>query len=240
MTRFRGSIRLLVTIAALWAGSAALAPRGASEGSAVVGLRQVSPAFRGASDPAQPSARDFVGQASGAAVRVGSPVPSAKSGAPILPLARNRHAPGTTHAPTVASRPSGEGQSVAATGTSPSQTRASARPQPRHSSSAAPSGPTAVIAGIASWFCIPGRSACTSGYPASCACAAAGPLIRAALGDWRGREVTVWRADHRASVVVRLVDWCACPGGRVLDLYAGIYGQLDSLASGLLDVEVEV
>lgn len=94
------------------------------------------------------------------------------------------------------------------------------------------------LSGTASWYCLPGRSACTVGYPASGPYAAAGPTIRAALGpDWRGRTVVV--ATGHADVVVTLVDWCSCPNGRLLDLYASVYGQLDSLSSGLLDVTVE-
>lgn len=146
---------------------------------------------------------------------------SGGDGAPISPLARNRHP-------------------------LPSPTRRIAKPTlsiaplPSRATQEALQGGQGVIAGLASWFCLPGRSACTSGYPASCACAAAGPALRALLGQWRGRSVRVWRSDRRASVVVRLIDWCACPDGRVLDLYGSVYGQLDSLSSGLLDVLVEV
>lgn len=101
-----------------------------------------------------------------------------------------------------------------------------------------PAGRTTRLSGSASWYCLPGRSACTTGYPSPGAYAAAGPEIRAALGNWRGRTVIV--STGRVSVRVRLIDFCACPDGRLLDLYASLYGQLDSLSSGLLDVAVEI
>lgn len=99
------------------------------------------------------------------------------------------------------------------------------------------SGPSGSLSGLASWYCLAGRSACTTGYGPDCACAAAGPAIRAALGSWRGRVVTV--SNGRASAQVRLVDWCACPGGRVLDLYAYPFGMIGSLSDGLMDVTVD-
>lgn len=94
-----------------------------------------------------------------------------------------------------------------------------------------------VVSGNASWYCLSGRSACTRGYGPECLCAAAGPAVRAALGDWRGRLVTV--STSRASVTLRLVDFCSCPGGRVLDLYASVMGGLGvPLSAGVVDVEV--
>lgn len=101
-----------------------------------------------------------------------------------------------------------------------------------------PSGATAratSIAGVASWYCTPGgRSACTAGYPAAGAFAAAGPALR--VGDWRGRHVTVCAAS--GCIDVRLVDWCACPDGRLVDLYASAFAQLAPLSRGLVRVEV--
>lgn len=101
-----------------------------------------------------------------------------------------------------------------------------------------------ILDSAASWYCLPHRSACTAGFSPSGLYAAAGPAIRAALGPgWMGQRVTVCTPDcghPRASVVVRLIDFCQCPGGRLLDLYAGVYAQLGPLSTGLLDVEVEV
>jgi hypothetical protein len=86
--------------------------------------------------------------------------------------------------------------------------------------------------GTASWYC-GGRSACTRGYPGGLY-AAAGPALR--VGDWRGRSVLVSAAGRR--VAVRLIDWCACPGGRVLDLYRDAFSRLADPSRGLVRVRV--
>lgn len=90
--------------------------------------------------------------------------------------------------------------------------------------------PATTLRGIASWYCLPGRSPCTVGFPADGAYAAAGPALR--VGAWRGRVVRVNGID------VRLIDWCACPE-RIIDLYAGVFAQLAPLSAGLVTVEVE-
>jgi hypothetical protein len=67
---------------------------------------------------------------------------------------------------------------------------------------------------MATYYCWPaGGSICTRGYPASGAYGAAGPELRAALGHWRGRTVYV------NGVSVTLIDWCACGGNHVIDVY---------------------
>lgn len=100
----------------------------------------------------------------------------------------------------------------------------------------APSSGT-TITGRASWYCQPGRSACTRGYPAAGLYAAAGPALR--VGDWRGREVTVCATR---CVAVTLVDACQCHAGtdreRVVDLYGSTFAQLASLSRGVIAVEV--
>jgi hypothetical protein len=90
----------------------------------------------------------------------------------------------------------------------------SARPKasPRPKAPRQPSGP-ARIAGTATWYCQPGRSRCTRGFPADGAYAAAGPELRAALGRWRGKTVFV------NGVPVKLIDSCACGGDHVIDVY---------------------
>lgn len=98
--------------------------------------------------------------------------------------------------------------------------------------------PLAVLSGTSSWFCLSGRSACTRGYPDSCLCAAAGPAIRAALGNWQGQWVTV--RTTRAEVRVRLVDWCQCYGVRLIDLFSYPFSMLAPLSAGLIDITVEV
>ncbi len=93
------------------------------------------------------------------------------------------------------------------------------------------------LSGLMSWFCGHG-SPCTTGYAAPGAFAAAGPVLRAALGpDWRGRAVTVSVGGR--SVVVTLVDWCGCLGTRLLDGYASVWAALGlDLRAGLVTVEV--
>ena len=62
--------------------------------------------------------------------------------------------------------------------------------------------------------------------------AAAGPALR--VGDWRGRTVTVTAGGR--SVRVTLIDWCACPDGRLIDLYAGAFSRLAPLSRGVVRV----
>lgn len=70
------------------------------------------------------------------------------------------------------------------------------------------------VVGVATYYCWPaGGSRCTHGYPASGAYGAAGPALRAALGNWRGKTVYV------NGVAVRLIDWCGCGGDHVIDVY---------------------
>jgi len=86
-----------------------------------------------------------------------------------------------------------------------------------------------VLRGAASWYCNNDASrgpisSCHYAYPdtgAFNAYAAAGPKLRAALGDWRGRIVSV------DGIRVKLVDWCQCYKGqsneKLLDLYLDVY-----------------
>ncbi len=86
------------------------------------------------------------------------------------------------------------------------------------------------ISGVASWYCRAGWSICTVGYPDTTgfdAYAAAGPRLRAALGDgWRGRVVTV------DGIRVKLIDWCQCykgePHEKLLDLYYDVFARVGS------------
>jgi hypothetical protein len=102
--------------------------------------------------------------------------------------------------------------------------------------SAVPPRTSMTLRGTASWYCLPGRSACTAGYPSGGLYAAAGPALR--RGDWRGSFVTVELADGSAAVTVQLIDVCACPGGRVVDLYAGAFSRLAPLSAGVVRVRV--
>jgi hypothetical protein len=89
--------------------------------------------------------------------------------------------------------------------------------------------------GTVSWYCLPGRSACTAGYPADGLYAAAGPALR--WGDWRGRSLTLTAGDR--SVRVTLIDWCACPDGRLIDLYASAFRELAPLDRGIVRVVID-
>lgn len=89
------------------------------------------------------------------------------------------------------------------------------------------------VVGRASWFCRPGVSSCTSGYPGGLY-AAAGSEIR--IGNWRGRLVNVCSGGR--CVIVRLIDWCACGGPRVIDLYSDAFKRIGSLSQGTLPVTV--
>jgi len=67
--------------------------------------------------------------------------------------------------------------------------------------------------------------------------AAAGPALRAFLGkNWRGQTVTVCAAGR--CVRARLTDWCACPGGRVIDLDRRLFAALAAPSRGVIAVTV--
>lgn len=95
---------------------------------------------------------------------------------------------------------------------SPTPTAAPTR-KPKPKATPKPAPKRHAIAGVATWYCLPGRSRCTRGFPAGGAYGAAGPELRAALGKWRGK--TVWVNG----VAVKLIDWCACGGNHVIDVY---------------------
>lgn len=74
--------------------------------------------------------------------------------------------------------------------------------------------------GTATWYCRAGVSVCHRDYPDRAGpdlYAAAGSELR--VGHWRGRSVTVCERGTRNCVRVKLVDWCACGGNRIIDLY---------------------
>jgi hypothetical protein len=87
--------------------------------------------------------------------------------------------------------------------------------------------------GDATWYCVPGVSECHRAH-AGGMYAAAGPALR--VGDWRGRRVTVCQGDD--CVRVTLIDWCACAGDRVIDLYGDAFQRLAPLSTGVLQVSV--
>ena len=82
----------------------------------------------------------------------------------------------------------------------------------------------ASLSGLASWYrYVPGQ-------------AAAGPRLRAMLGNWRGRVVTV------NGLRIVLSDWCQCHEGqrdeRLIDLDSRTFSQIAPLSRGLVLVEV--
>lgn len=105
-----------------------------------------------------------------------------------------------------------------------------AKPRPAFQ---APSDGTVRATGTASWYCKPGVSACHYAYSGGMY-AAAGPKLR--VGNWRGRVVQV--CGNGRCVTVKLIDWCACGGGRVIDLYSDAFRRLAPLSQGTVRVTV--
>ena len=110
--------------------------------------------------------------------------------------------------------------------------KATPKPKPAPASGGGGGGGRSVR-GIASWYCKDGVSVCHHAYPGGLY-AAAGPALR--VGNWRGRTVTV--CGSGSCVNVKLIDWCACGGGRVIDLYSDAFSRLAPLSSGTLSVRV--
>ena len=99
------------------------------------------------------------------------------------------------------------------------------RPTPRPN-------PTHNVSGRAAWYCNNG-SGCPAGYSGGMY-AAAGPALR--VGNWRGRTVTV--CGSGSCINVKLVDWCACGGARVIDLFSDAFSRLAPLGTGTVAVRV--
>lgn len=110
-------------------------------------------------------------------------------------------------------------------------------PTPRPKPSATPPlRASHLLIGLATWYCLPGVSACMAAHPTGGMYAAAGPALRAALGPhWRGRVVTVCGSK---CVQVTLADWCSCGGGHTIDLYADAFRQIASLSQGVVGVVI--
>ena len=76
-------------------------------------------------------------------------------------------------------------------------------------------------------------SSCHHSYPGGMY-AAAGSELR--IGNWRGRQVKVCSGGD--CIWVRLIDWCACGGARIIDLYSDAFRRLAPLNSGVIRVTV--
>lgn len=207
-----------------------------------------SAAFIGASRPAQPPAYGDAGMhatgfVSDSASGTGFPSAVSVESAAVLtavPSQRKetpRSVTGQAHlaAPQPSAKPSERPSLIRAVTTS-----AGPRPTPRKgpARTVSPKPLRHAVTGVMSWYCSPGRSACTVGHSPSCRCAAAGPALRRALGpSWRGRTVTI--TAGRASTTLKLVDFCAC-GGRLLDGYAALWFGLGiPLSRGLVNATVQ-
>lgn len=102
------------------------------------------------------------------------------------------------------------------------------------------------LRGTATWYCKAGRSRCPTRYPDRSGVldlyAAAGPSLRKALtrnfGSWRGRHVLV--CAKLRCVEVKLVDWCACGGDHVIDLFWDAFHYLNPRATGGIHVAIDV
>ena len=70
--------------------------------------------------------------------------------------------------------------------------------------------------------------------------AAAGPRLRNFLGkNWRGKTVNVCLRDQPMCLRnITLTDWCACPGGRVIDLDDRDFSRLAPRSRGVIKVKV--
>ncbi len=94
-----------------------------------------------------------------------------------------------------------------------------------------------ILKGTATWYCVRGVSPCHKRYSGGLY-AAAGSELRKALGShWRGKSVTVCRSRTNC-VRVKLIDWCACGGARVIDLYGDAFKRLAPLSSGVINVKI--
>jgi rare lipoprotein A (peptidoglycan hydrolase) len=81
-----------------------------------------------------------------------------------------------------------------------------------------------VVTGIATWYNV------GEGYYA-----AAGAALR--VGDWRGRIIQVCTDSN--CLKVKIIDWCACGNGRIVDLSPNAFSALYPLSKGVGNVVVK-
>lgn len=98
---------------------------------------------------------------------------------------------------------------------------------------ASPPAATPVYRGTATWYCGNG-SPCTRGYGPSDLVAA---IDRKDAEFRQGDRVIVCYRDR--AVVVTIVDTCACPDRRVIDLSTGAFIRLAPLGLGVIPVTLE-
>lgn len=88
------------------------------------------------------------------------------------------------------------------------------------------------VTGTATWYCLPGRSRCTRGYPGGLYAAISRDLL-----FLRGKRV---RVCHGSScVVVKVID-CNCGKGvtKSIDLYADAFRAIAPLTAGRIKVTI--
>lgn len=95
-----------------------------------------------------------------------------------------------------------------------------------------PTVPRETLSGIASWYCLPGRSRCTHGYPDGLYAA-----IRRDLLEHRGDRARVCAGER--CVTVTIVDCNCSPTANLVDLYSTAFARLAPLGTGRIAVTLE-
>lgn len=168
----------------------------------------------------------------GYAIASGHPV-SATSPSASEPVITWR--PVQTEVPRAVLPPSAEGvyEQPATTGPSAAPAAPTTEPTPVPGArTPSPSSRAGRVTVRLTWYCEPGRSRCTSGWPASCLCVAVSPDLA-----WlRGRTFTL--GANGRQVTVRAVD-CNCQARTAIDAYASVWRALGlPLSRGVTTAEV--
>lgn len=92
---------------------------------------------------------------------------------------------------------------------------------------------SAILTGVASWYCKSGVSRCTRGYPSGMYAA-----IRKDLLYLRGKTIKVCSTISGACIHVRIID-CNCgPNANIIDLYSTAFRALAPLNAGKVSVKL--
>lgn len=90
-----------------------------------------------------------------------------------------------------------------------------------------------VVGGQATWYC-DSRATCTAGHGPGELIAA---IDRKDSGFRKGDRVLVSHGSR--TVVVRIVDVCACGGSRIIDLSKAAFARLADPSRGVIDVTIQ-
>jgi rare lipoprotein A (peptidoglycan hydrolase) len=94
---------------------------------------------------------------------------------------------------------------------------------------------SAILTGVASWYCKSGVSRCTRGYPSGMYAA-----IRKDLLYLRGKTVKVCSTISGTCIHVRIID-CNCgTNANLIDLYSTAFRALAPLSAGRISVKIFV